>query len=656
MKISTILDQIDNGAVALPEFQRGYVWNRDQVRGLMDSLYRKHPVGSLLVWQTRTENADARGDGQLQAGTVKLLLDGQQRITSLYGIIRGRPPRFFDGNADAFTGLHFHLDEEVLQFYGPVRMGGDPRWVSVTELMQKGLGEFIQRIAQSPELAANLNTYINRLNAIANVKDIDLHIEEVTGEDKTVDVVVDIFNKVNSGGTKLSKGDLALAKICAEWPEARDEMKKRLEKWRRAGFHFKLDWLLRCINTVLTGEAMFTALKDVSTSEFQAGLTEAEKAVDRLLNLIAGRLGLDHDRVLGSRYSFPLLARYLTQRGSHHLGASERDRLLYWYVHTFLWGRYAGSTETILNKDLALIEESDGSLDRLITGLRQSRGDLRLVPEDFGGWSMGARFYPLLYMLTRVWGAKDWDTGVPLSQHLLGKLSNLQVHHVFPKALLYKHGYSRSEVNAIANFTFLTQETNLLVSDRDPAEYLEHFAAQHPGAVESHWIPMDRELWRVENYPAFLEARRELLAKAANAFLDGLVGGAVPESPEAEVSFVDREVKLEYPGGVGSEEELELIASCNEWVVGQGLPEGEFLHELADPDTGAVIAVLDLAWPNGLQEGLSRPVALMIDEDSELEVAVQDRGFKCFTDVETFRTYVQEEILGVHVGSELVTA
>src|SRR5690606_3016082 len=194
-----------------------------------------------------------------------------------------------------------------------VRMGGDPRWVSVTELMQKGLGEFIQRIAQSPELAANLNTYINRLNAIANVKDIDLHIEEVTGEDKTVDVVVDIFNKVNSGGTKLSKGDLALAKICAEWPEARDEMKKRLEKWRRAGFHFKLDWLLRCINTVLTGEAMFTALKDVSTSEFQAGLTEAEKAVDRLLNLIAGRLGLDHDRVLGSRYSFPLLARYLTQ-------------------------------------------------------------------------------------------------------------------------------------------------------------------------------------------------------------------------------------------------------------------------------------------------------------------------------------------------------
>src|SRR5215212_8255181 len=101
MKVSVILDQIDLGSVALPEFQRGYVWNRDQVRGLLDSLYRRHPVGGLLVWVTKTENPDvtARGGAALAAGTVKLLLDGQQRITSLYGLIRGKPPQFFQGNA-----------------------------------------------------------------------------------------------------------------------------------------------------------------------------------------------------------------------------------------------------------------------------------------------------------------------------------------------------------------------------------------------------------------------------------------------------------------------------------------------------------------------------------------------------------------------------
>ena len=101
MKISTVLDHIDSGHIALPEFQRGYVWNRDQVRGLFASLYRRHPVGGLLVWATESSIASHRGEGALAAGVVKLLLDGQQRMTSLYGVVRGRPPKFFDGNESA---------------------------------------------------------------------------------------------------------------------------------------------------------------------------------------------------------------------------------------------------------------------------------------------------------------------------------------------------------------------------------------------------------------------------------------------------------------------------------------------------------------------------------------------------------------------------
>ena len=153
MKISTILDHIDSGHMALPEFQRGYVWNRDQVRGLFDSLYRRHPVGGLLVWATESKTATHRGDGPLAAGVVKLLLDGQQRMTSLYGVVRGKPPKFFDGNAQAFTGLRFHLDTETFAFYQPVKMKDDPLWIDVTELMQKGtagLGEFVARLARIP--------------------------------------------------------------------------------------------------------------------------------------------------------------------------------------------------------------------------------------------------------------------------------------------------------------------------------------------------------------------------------------------------------------------------------------------------------------------------------------------------------------------------
>ena len=161
MQIQTILDQIDLGAMALPEFQRGYVWNREQVRGLMYSLYRKHPVGSLLVWVTQTDNADARGDQELQAGSVKLLLDGQQRITSLYGLMRGQPPKFFDGDKRSFTGLYFNIKDELFEFYMPTKMKDDPCWLDVTEVMKAGAGKTMQKLLQIEELQEEIPEYLN---------------------------------------------------------------------------------------------------------------------------------------------------------------------------------------------------------------------------------------------------------------------------------------------------------------------------------------------------------------------------------------------------------------------------------------------------------------------------------------------------------------
>ena len=643
MQIATILDQIDLGSMALPEFQRGYVWNRDQVRGLMLSLYRKHPVGSLLVWVTKTETANARGDGTLAPGSVKLLLDGQQRITSLYGIIRGKAPQFFDGDTRAFTGLHFNLDEQAFEFYAPLKMKDNPLWIDVTDLMKIGAGEAIKRIVAIPELQTNLTTYINRLNAIDTIKQIDLHIEDVAGEDKTVDVVVDIFNRVNSGGTKLSKGDLALAKICAESPEARSEMKERLTKWKNAGFNFKLEWLLRCVNAIVTGEALFQHLEGVTPRAFHSGLQQAEEAVDKILNMISSRLGLDHDRVLGSRYSFPVLARYLMQRGGRIVNQQERGKLLYWYVNTFLWGRYSGSTESVMDQDLDAIEKTEGALDRLIAQLRQNRGDLRLKPEDFMGSSTGTRFYPLLYMMTRTAHAKDWGTGDELSNHLLGRMSALEVHHIFPKAMLYKSGATKKEANALANFTFLTKDTNLVVRDRNPAEYLRGYAEKNPGVIESHWIPMDRDLWKPENYSGFLAARRELLAQAANDFLQSLFTGSVAEEQVITPVLERPTVTVSIESKV--EDEEEVLRRCNRWIVEQGLPEGELMYELVDPESNEAVAILDLAWPNGMQEGLSQPVALLIDEPIEVEEAVNRAGFQFFSSVKSLRGYVKSEIL-----------
>ncbi|MFV8230240.1 GmrSD restriction endonuclease domain-containing protein [Mycolicibacterium fortuitum] len=631
-RLSTLLDEIDSGVVLLPEFQRGYVWNRDQVKGLMRSLYKEYPVGGLLVWETSSDDITVRGAAS-GGGTRQLLLDGQQRVTSLYGVVRGTPPPFFDGDKTAFTDLYFNVDTEVFEFYLPTKMKGDPLWINVTELFSKGAAEYVDAFLDSDRQL--FKTYLARLTKITSITNKDFNSEKITGTSKTVDEVVDIFNKVNSGGTKLSKGDLALAKLCAEWPDARKELRDNLDRWKKAGFRFSLDWLLRNATAVATGRALFSSLTDVEAAEFESALGKSVNHIGTFLDAASGRLGLDHDRVLMGRYATPVITRLLQINGGGFTDSAHRDKVLYWYVHSALWGRFSGSTETVLQQDYDAVER--GGVDALITALERFRGGrLAVSPDDFAGSTRGSRFYPLLYLLTRVDGARDFGSGLELRAELLGKLTSLQVHHIFPKALLRQHGFDRNEINALANFCFLTQDTNLKIGRRDPAEYLPEVQARHPGVLESQWIPTDPDLWRVERYQDFLAARRELLAGSAQSFLDSLRN---PEGPHDDVALERLQVADEVIDDPRGEQVRELIAELRR----RGYAEPEVDAEIPDPDTGAVLAVAEAFWPKGLQEELGDPVVLELDPDDADLPRLEELKIRVFTSVDALLRFVEHE-------------
>ncbi len=645
MQISKILNHMDeDGSIALPEFQRGYVWTRYQVRHFFDSLYRRHPVGSLLLWATKTRATKQRGNAPVK-NDVRLLLDGQQRMTSLYGIIRGHPPKFFDGNAQSFTGLHFHIGDEDFAFYQSIKMKDDPLWIDVSELMKAGYdgqGRIMEVLSSNAKYSDQLGKFYGRIGRLLGIKEIVMHIEEISGDENTLDIVVDIFDRVNSSGTALSKGDLALAKICAEWPEARESMKARVKKWEEAGYDFTLDWLLRSINTILTGEAKFSYLQGKDADDLQIGLERASRHIDTTLNMIAGRLGLDHNRVLFGRFAIPIIVRYLSLKNGMP-DEQERDKLLFWFAQVGMWGRFSSTTEATMDRDLAALEGPGGGLDALIEQLRLWRGGLRIEPSHFTGWSLGSRFYPVLYMLTRMGAARDWGTGLPLRANMLGKMARLEVHHIFPKAKLYDRGHTRQEVNALANFCFLTKDTNLMIGARLPEDYFPDIEEKHPGSLASQWIPQDQKLWKIERYLEFLEARRHLLAEEANRCFGELLHGdtqwlvhlaSAPEVPEQASS-----------GSFASETEEQELEDLNRWVVEQGLPAGQISFDYADPETGAQKAVLDLVWEHGLQPGLTRPVAVLLNEPAEVLSLASGAGFQCFTTTAVFRAYVETEIL-----------
>lgn len=652
MKISTLLDQIEIGQIALPEFQRGYVWNRDQVRGLVRSLYKRYPVGSLLAWITDSSEAQGRGTSALASGQqVKMLLDGQQRMTSLYGIIKGEPPAFFDGDANAFKGLYFHAETEEFSFYMASKMQGNPLWVDVTRLMKEGVDTILEEILESTQDFKRTTHCGNRLNRLRDIREIDVHIEDVSGPEMTLDVVVDIFNRVNSGGRKLSKGDLALARICSVEPDARSRMRKALDDWNEAGFAFTLDWLLRSVTTIATGDARFVALHDLDAATFNTALKRAVNHINTILDLIGARLGLDHQQVLTGHFAFPILARFLDDAGTAAQGHATQNKILFWYVQTAIWGRYSGSTESVLSRDLnILLGAGPGEgLDALIRELQLWRGNLRIRPEHFTGWSRGNRFYSILYMLTRVGEAQDWGSGLPLKKGLLGKNTSLEVHHIFPRDFLKKNGHDdKKAVNALGNFCFLTKNSNLKISNRPPREYFPEVEGQHPGALASQWIPQDPELRKPENYMEFLRQRQALLAEAANRFLDTLYD--LPSEEEAP-GYQAVEQGESAPGGIADEQEEKLLDEVNAWITERGLPSGDKEFELRDPDTGELKAFLDLAWPEGLQEGLSDPVALILNEEMDVFKLATNAGFQVFDDAESFRVHTARKVLGdLHYG------
>ena len=227
MKIRELLDDIRKQDIVLPEFQREYVWTREQAKQLMVSLYKQYPVGGFLFWKTDNP-PDLKNIDHLpeKLGTVRVLLDGQQRLTTLHMLTSGDIPAYYTESEIQSDprDLFFHLETADFQYYQASRMVGDSMWQRMIDCFTNNNLNVIQIADQSTDdadeklqLAQRLN---NNLNRLRSVKDLDLP-EQVVPHDASLDDAIDIFDRVNSQGTKLTDAELALTHVTGKWPYAR---------------------------------------------------------------------------------------------------------------------------------------------------------------------------------------------------------------------------------------------------------------------------------------------------------------------------------------------------------------------------------------------------------------------------------------------------
>ncbi len=280
----------------------------------------------------------------------------------------------------------------------------------------------------------------------------------------------------------------------------------------------ELGVFLRCLVAFVTNQSRFFTVHTISTERLQAGWDESVKGMEFAANFLRNNARIDSPVLMSSPSLIVAIASYAHKR-SFDLTRAEADALSAWALLANAKGRYSrGSTETILDQDLAIIRDG-GNVHDLTERLRQQVGSLTISPEELEGRNQRSALFKTMFMAFRAAGAKDWKSNLSIAFDHSGVQHKLQFHHIFPKALL-KSTYSSREADDIANLSFIGGKTNRNISDKSPADYfpaLIESAGQ--SAFDSQCIPTDPRLLKTENYKEFLSARRKLIAARLNDFL-----------------------------------------------------------------------------------------------------------------------------------------
>ena len=553
--VEELVAMIERGELRLPEMQRRYVWRATRVRDLLDSLYRGYPSGAILLWETDEEvplqdMAVTQQTNPYQS--TRLLLDGQQRLTSLSAVIRGEPvqvrgrkrpiellfnlehpeglPVVTEVNEDSDEDLVEDetdaTEDELQQRFNRMtfvvatrKLAQLPQWVKVTEVFRTDSdAPFLKRAGVTDFEDPRYEKYSRRLARLRGIRKY-VYRMDVLERKLSYDEVTEIFVRVNSLGAKLRGSDLALAQITAKWRNSLKVFETFQRACAQTGFDLDLGLHLKNLVAFATGQSRFLTVGSLNLDILQRSWKASCRGMEFALNFLKSNVGIDSPVLLSSPFLLITLAYYGHKR-DYNLVSEDAAHLRYWVLAANAKGRYSrGSSETLLDQDLATLRDGGGATE-LIERLRQQVGRLDITPEELEGRNQRSALFKTMFLAFRAAGAKDWRSQVAIALDHSGSLHRLQFHHIFPKAVLRKAGYSSREADDIANLCFIAGRTNRQISDKEPAQYFPPLIEKSGTvAFEAQCIPTTQDLLHVKQYKAFLAERRAAISSRLNEFL-----------------------------------------------------------------------------------------------------------------------------------------
>lgn len=410
MRISELMSDIRSNDLVLPEFQREYVWTREQAKQLFVSLTQKYPVGGLLFWKTQSppelKNLD---DLPSRLGTVQVILDGQQRLTTLYMLMTGDIPPYYtdvDIETDIRT-LCFNLENGDFQYYQPVRMRDDPRWVRVVDCFN-GSAVDVFKIAQdvTVDISDSGNTfqiaqiYNDNLTKLRDIRTADLP-EQVIPTNASLDQAIDVFDRVNSLGTKLTDADLALTHVTGKWPEARRTVKAKMEELKAVNFDFELQFMTRALVCAVTNHALYEQIHPVLRPELEEGWKRLSRILEYIINILPNHAFIHSTHDLSTPSPLIPIIQFLNQNDRVFPTNGSLQRAIHWFFVAQIHQRYTGQTDARLEHDVTIVLREESPWDSLLDQIVDQRGRINVDPNDFEGRGAWHPLYRMTYILTK---------------------------------------------------------------------------------------------------------------------------------------------------------------------------------------------------------------------------------------------------------------
>ncbi len=492
---------------------------------------------------------------------TRLLLDGQQRLTSLSAVISGDPVKVRgrkrpievlfnlehpdgltevteveeDGTGDededetvndGFDETDSSEDELQRRFdqktfvVSTRKLEQLPNWIKVTEVFKSTSdAAFLERAGVTSLKDPKFTRYSQRLARLREIRKYTYRMD-VLDRDLSYEEVTEIFVRVNSLGAKLRSSDLALAQITAKWNNSLAIFEGFQESCAKKGFYLDHGLLLKNLVVFATGQSRFVTVGGLKVEDLKTGWNASRKGMEFALNFVSNNAGIDSPVLLSSPFLLITVAYFGHKRG-FQLSPSESDRLRYWVLLANAKGRYSrGSSETLLDQDIATIRDG-GRAKGLIDRLRLQVGRLDVPPGELEGRNQRSALFKTMFLAFRARGAKDWKSQVSIALDHSGAEHRLQFHHICPKAIL-KGSCTVREADDICNLCFIAGKTNRQISDKSPDLYFPQSLGKSGEIVfKAQCIPVDKALLGIKNYKAFLEKRRQRIAKCLNEFLSG---------------------------------------------------------------------------------------------------------------------------------------